>query len=125
MTKEQEYESKGFIASSFIGGLNPREFYFHAMSGREGICDTAMNTAKSGYIQRRITKLMEDIKIQYDGTVRDSFGKIYQLAYGEDMIDPKKTVRVKGQQEVCDITRIVENLNMKFEAAARARGFSF
>ena len=39
---ELEYESRGFIASSFIHGLNPKEFYFHAMSGREGICDTAM-----------------------------------------------------------------------------------
>ncbi len=39
---EIEYESRGFIASSFIKGLNPKEFYFHAMSGREGICDTAM-----------------------------------------------------------------------------------
>jgi DNA-directed RNA polymerase beta' subunit len=36
---EIEYESRGFIASSFIKGLNPKEFYFHAMSGREGICD--------------------------------------------------------------------------------------
>lgn len=42
LTPELEYESRGFIASSFLGGLNPREFYFHAMSGREGMCDTAM-----------------------------------------------------------------------------------
>jgi DNA-directed RNA polymerase beta' subunit len=43
---EMEYESRGFIDSSFIKGLNPRQFYFHAMSGREGCCDTAMNTAR-------------------------------------------------------------------------------
>ena len=43
---EMEYESRGFIDSSFIKGLNPKQFYFHAMSGREGCCDTAMNTAK-------------------------------------------------------------------------------
>ena len=34
-----EYESRGFIKSSFITGLNPKEFYFHAMSGKEGCCD--------------------------------------------------------------------------------------
>ena len=33
---EDEYESRGFIATSFINGLNPKEFYFHSMSGREG-----------------------------------------------------------------------------------------
>jgi DNA-directed RNA polymerase beta' subunit len=36
---EMEYESRGFVASSFICGLNPKEFFFHAMSGREGCCD--------------------------------------------------------------------------------------
>ena len=31
---EMEYESKGFIDSSFIKGLNPKQFYFHACSGK-------------------------------------------------------------------------------------------
>ena len=60
MTKEMEYESRGFIRHSFIHGLNPQEFYFHAMSGREGITDTAMGTRRSGYMQRKIIKVMED-----------------------------------------------------------------
>jgi DNA-directed RNA polymerase beta' subunit len=116
---ELEYESRGFIASSFIKGLNPREFYFHAMSGREGISDTAMGTAKSGYMQRRIVKLTEDIKVQYDGTVRDIPGNIYQVAYGEAGIDPSCTVKVQGRQEVCDISRMVATLNMKHEIAMK------
>ena len=37
--------------------------------------DTAMGTATSGYMQRRIVKLTEDMKVQYDGTVRDVTGK--------------------------------------------------
>lgn len=69
----QQYESRGFIDTSFIKGLNPKQYYFHNMSGRESTCDTAMNTATSGYIQRRIIKLIEDIKVQYDGTVRGKF----------------------------------------------------
>lgn len=110
-----EYESRGFIASSFIKGLNPKQFYFHAMSGREGICDTAMGTATSGYMQRRIVKLTEDIKTQYDGTVRDSIGKTYQLSYGGDGLDPVNTVKVNGSHEVCDVSRIVARLNMNHE----------
>lgn len=112
---EMEYESRGFIASSFIKGLNPREFYFHAMSGREGISDTAMGTATSGYIQRRIIKLTEDIIINNDKTVRDASGNIYQMAYGELGLDPTCTVNVKGKQQICDVSRIVNNLNMKYE----------
>ena len=42
MIPEMEYESRGFIDRGFLRGLTPRQFYFHAMSGREGICDTAM-----------------------------------------------------------------------------------
>jgi DNA-directed RNA polymerase II subunit RPB1 len=110
-----KYESRGFIASSFLRGLNPRQFYFHAMSGREGICDTAMGTATSGYMQRRIVKLTEDMKIQEDGTVRDTVGKIYQLAYGQLGFDPVSTVKVKNDQEMCDISRMVARLNMNHE----------
>jgi DNA-directed RNA polymerase II subunit RPB1 len=39
LPQKEEYESRGFVRNSFIHGLNPQEFYFHAMSGREGICD--------------------------------------------------------------------------------------
>lgn len=113
LTPEMEYESRGFIASSFINGLNPREFYFHAMSGREGICDTAMGTAKSGYMQRRIVKLTEDILARYDGTVRDAGGKLYQVAYGDNGIDPTMTTKVNGKQEVCNVSRLVNKLNRK------------
>jgi DNA-directed RNA polymerase beta' subunit len=115
ISPEMEYESRGFISSSFINGLNPREFYFHAMSGREGISDTAMGTAKSGYMQRRIVKLTEDIQIRYDGTVRDVPGNIFQVAYGGTGINPICTVKVDGKQEVSDISRLVNKLNMKHE----------
>lgn len=115
LTPEMEYESRGFISSSFIKGLNPRQFYFHAMAGREGITDTAMSTATSGYMQRRIVKLMEDIKIQYDGTVRDAVGKNYQSFYGDTGLDPVMTVKVNGIQESCDVSDIIQRMNINYE----------
>ena len=117
LTPEMEHESRGFVASSFIKGLNPREFYMHAMSGREGISDTAMGTATSGYMQRRIIKLTEDIKVQHDGTVRDVTGHIYQMSYGDDGFDPTCTTKVNGNQEVCDVSRLVSKLNMLHETS--------
>ena len=77
-------ESKGFVENSFLKGLTPQEFYFHAMGGREGIIDTAVKTSQTGYIQRRLVKALEDIMIKYDGTVRNSVGNLMQFLYGED-----------------------------------------
>ena len=77
-------ESKGFVQNSFLKGLTPQEFYFHAMGGREGIIDTAVKTSQTGYIQRRLIKALEDIMIKYDGTVRNSLDQVMQFLYGED-----------------------------------------
>ncbi len=79
--------SGGFIENSYITGLSPLEFFFHCMAGREGLIDTAVKTAKSGYIQRRLMKAHEDIVVHYDGTVRNSLGNIIQYVYGEDGVD--------------------------------------
>jgi DNA-directed RNA polymerase beta' subunit len=115
MTREMEYESRGFIRHSFIHGLNPQEFYFHAMSGREGITDTAMGTSKSGYIQRRIIKIFEDTAVKYDGTVRNTENNIYQFIYGDDGLDASETIFKKGEGLSCDVRRLINRLNMKAE----------
>jgi len=83
-------EARGFIESSFIGGLSPQEFFFHAMSGREGLIDTAVKTADTGYIQRQLVKGMEDLTVQHDGTVRDANMNIIQFHYGEDGLNATK-----------------------------------
>lgn len=77
-------ESRGFVENSYLAGLTPTEFYFHAMGGREGLIDTAVKTAETGYIQRRLIKAMESVMVNYDGTVRNSVGQLIQLRYGED-----------------------------------------
>jgi len=77
-------ESKGFVANSYLIGLTPTEFYFHAMGGREGLIDTAVKTADTGYISRRLMKALEDVMVKYDGTVRTSKELIVQFLYGED-----------------------------------------
>jgi DNA-directed RNA polymerase II subunit RPB1 len=77
-------ESKGFVENSFIKGLNPTEFFFHAMGGREGLIDTAVKTADTGYLQRKLIKAMEDLKISSDLSVRNASGTILQFLYGED-----------------------------------------
>ena len=91
-------ESRGFVQNSFVGGLLPAEFFFHAQAGREGLIDTAVKTSDTGYIQRRLMKTMEDQHVEHDGTVRNVTGSIVQFMYGEDGID---SISVEGQS--CDL----------------------
>ncbi len=63
-------EGKGFVAASFYSGLSPTEFFFHTMAGREGLVDTAVKTAETGYMSRRLMKSLEDLYSHYDHTVR-------------------------------------------------------
>ena len=86
--------ARGFVESSFISGLSPEELFFHAMGGRVGLIDTAVKTSQTGYIQRRLIKGLEDLKVEYDMTVRNNKQRIVQFSYGDDGID---TVRVENQ----------------------------
>ena len=52
------------LQNSYLRGLTPQEFFFHAMGGREGLIDTAVKTASTGYIQRRLVKAMEDLMVR-------------------------------------------------------------
>ncbi len=84
-------QARGFVVASYRKGLNPIEFFFHAMGGREGLVDTAVRTSTSGYMQRRLINALQDIKVEYDGTVRNSNGEIIQFKYGEDGVDPARS----------------------------------
>ncbi|CAO3643339.1 unnamed protein product [Cunninghamella echinulata] len=80
--------AKGFVRNSFYTGLSPTEFLFHAVSGREGLVDTAVKTAETGYMARRLMKGFEDLTTHYDLSVRNSEGAILQFCYGADGLDP-------------------------------------
>ena len=77
-------KARGFIYSSFLEGLKPYEFFFGAITGRDALMDTALRTPKSGYLYRRLANALQDIRVEYDTTVRDGSGRIIQFKYGED-----------------------------------------
>ena len=113
---EDEFESRGFVRNSFIKGLNPKEFWFHSMSGREGVSDSAMKTADSGYIHRKMIKVLEDVQVKYDGTVRNSQGSIIQWAYGDDDMDRSQTVVIDQKSQIVDVSRLADKLNRLYES---------
>lgn len=86
--KARSPAAKGFVRNSFFSGLVATEFFMHAQSGREGLTDTAVKTAETGYMQRRLVKALEDLNVQYDSTVRSSNGSLVQVMYGDDSLDP-------------------------------------
>ncbi len=56
-------EARGFVKQNFYRGLSPSSFFFHTMGGREGLSDTAVKTSRTGYIQRKLIKAIEDVKV--------------------------------------------------------------
>jgi len=88
--------AKGFVENSFFSGMTCTEFFFHTMAGREGLVDTAVKTAETGYMQRRLMKALEDLGVQYDHTVRASDGTVVQFLYGDDGMDPAMMENVTG-----------------------------
>ena len=85
---ERSPPSKGFVSNSFYSGLKPHEFLFHAVGGRVGLVDTAVKTAETGYMSRRLMKSLEDLSTKYDRTVRNSTASIVQFLFGDDELDP-------------------------------------
>ncbi|MEE8168051.1 MAG: DNA-directed RNA polymerase subunit A' [Candidatus Hydrothermarchaeales archaeon] len=83
--------AKGFVRSNYKNGLDPLEYFFHSMGGREGLVDTAVRTSQSGYMQRRLINALQDLKVEYDSTVRDTRGVIVEFKHGEDGADTSRT----------------------------------
>ena len=112
-------EARGFCKNSFSTGMSPSEFFFHAQGGREGLIDTAVNTAQTGFLQHQLIKYMEDITTDTLGCVRATNDTIIQPIYGGDGFDPSKlnNVKVAGKSMpfFVDLVQFVEMLNNKFK----------
>ncbi len=84
-------KSRGFVSHGYKEGLDPFEFFFDAMNSRENLMDKSLHTRHSGYMERRLINALQDLRVEYDGTVRDSKNHIIQFTAGEDGIDPAKS----------------------------------
>ncbi|MBU0461830.1 MAG: DNA-directed RNA polymerase subunit A' [Nanoarchaeota archaeon] len=98
--------ARGFIRGGFKQGLKPAEFFFMGMTGRDSLMDTALRTPKSGYLYRRLANAMQDLKVEYDYTVRDASKRIIQFMYGEDGIDVSRS-----EKGTIDVKKIVQQFS--------------
>ena len=102
-------DAHGFVEHSYREGLNPKEFFFHAMGGREGLVDTAVRTSKSGYLQRRLINALSELETQYDGTVRDTSDTVVQFEFGEDGTSPVE-VSSSDDEAAVDVEQIADRV---------------
>lgn len=102
-------KAKGFVHSSYKSGLDPIEFFFHAMGGREGLVDTAIRTAQSGYMQRRLVNALQDLKVKPSGLVTDNQGNVIQTMFGEDGVDPAKSDFGKP----AELNKLIDEIRME------------
>lgn len=80
------------------------------MGGREGLVDTAVKTAETGYMQRRLMKALEDLCVEYDMTVRNSIGEVVQFCYGADGLDP---TYMEGKDCPVNFQRMLDHIRAK------------
>jgi DNA-directed RNA polymerase beta' subunit len=109
--------SRGFCYNSFASGLEPSEFFFHMGGGREGLTDTAVNTARTGALQHQLIKSAEDIHIASDGSVRTAESGIVQFVYS-DGFDAGElgNVKIRGENVPFfrNLQQVANKINRKY-----------
>jgi len=102
-------EARGFVYNNLIKGLYGHEFFFNAGAGREGLIDTAIKTATTGYIQRRLVKALEDLSVKYDGTIRSANNQVIQYVYGENGINQLTQTEIRINLVSYDNNKVEES----------------
>jgi hypothetical protein len=87
-------EARGYIANSYLVGMNSSEYVFNAMAARFDLISKALTTASAGYQTRKSVLTMQSLVANnFMWTVKDK--NILQFAYGEDYLDPRKIEQVR------------------------------
>lgn len=116
--------TRGFIEHSFIDGLSSHEFFFHCKAGREGVINTAVKTQDSGYTERKLVKVMEDLIVENDYSVRNSIGNIIQFGYGNDCYDATWLYNDNGYTpSFVNVDFIANRLNNKKNTKCKKKEF--
>ncbi|GAA3251936.1 DNA-directed RNA polymerase beta' subunit [Lactococcus lactis subsp. lactis] len=76
------------IISNFLEGLSVLEMFFSTHGARKGMTDTALKTADSGYLTRRLVDVAQDVIIREDDCGTDRGLVISDIATGKEMVEP-------------------------------------
>lgn len=110
---DKSVQSRGYCVHSLSEGLDPSELFFYSMSSRVGLLDTGVNVSVTGSMQRRITKVCEDQKIQEGGEVVSVNGSFYSYQL-MDNLDPRRQVNTPGLLSFVNLENLIGKLENEF-----------
>ena len=90
------------IKSSFREGLDALEYFISAHGARKGLSDTALRTADSGYLTRRLVDVSQDIIVREDDCGSTEGLEVYDIKDGNQVIE-KMEERLLGRYPLHDI----------------------
>ncbi|MBQ4156200.1 MAG: DNA-directed RNA polymerase subunit beta', partial [Clostridia bacterium] len=76
------------IRSNYREGLNVQEYFISSRGARKGLADTALRTADSGYLTRRLVDISQDVIIREDDCKSDEGLLVYGIYEGKQLIEP-------------------------------------
>ena len=92
------------IKSSFVKGLTPIEYFLTARGARKGLTDTALKTADSGYLTRRLVDISQDVVVTTDDCFADAGEKVKGVFVGDlitdGVVQEKMSERIYGRVAV-------------------------
>ena len=92
------------IKSSFVKGLTPIEYFLTARGARKGLTDTALKTADSGYLTRRLVDISQDVVVTTEDCFADAGEKVKGVFVGDlitdGVVQEKMSERIYGRVAV-------------------------
>ena len=90
------------VKACFREGLSVQEFFISTHGSRKGLSDTAIRTADSGYLTRRLVDVSQDVIVREDDCGTNSYIELTDLKEGNEVIETLKT-RITGRTSFEDI----------------------
>jgi DNA-directed RNA polymerase II subunit RPB1 len=104
---------RGMVYDNYMTGLDFLGTWYHNIAGRNGVISTSIKTAETGYMQRRLMKLMEDLTVVYDGTVQGNGGIVVDYLYGGDGFEATRLEKQTIEHMCLSREGIEHNYNFK------------
>ena len=92
------------IRANYREGLNVLEYFISSRGARKGLADTALRTADSGYLTRRLVDVSQDVIIREEDCHCHDGIEVYDITDGKEMIE-KLSERLTGRyllEDFCD-----------------------
>jgi DNA-directed RNA polymerase subunit beta' len=90
------------VKASLKEGLTVLEYFISTHGARKGLADTALRTADSGYLTRRLVDVAQDVIVREDDCGTHQGITVYDIASGKEIIEPL-TDRIVGRRAADDI----------------------